>query len=109
MKRFSQPQVIVLLDFIFIFLLIFMMQKPSEIKINLPNDQLLQDTAIVISKNGHTTEVLLNGSWIPFAEYSNSNFVYSDGYSISTKCNSLCDNIETSKSAESVGKVLEVN
>ncbi len=91
---FSQPQIIVLLDFIFIFLLIFITQKPSEIKINLP-EKLLPDTEIVLSENGHSKYVLLNGSWIPFNEYSNENFIYSNGFSISTKCNSSCKNINS--------------
>ena len=64
MKKFSQPQIIVLLDFLFIFLLILISQKPAEIKINLPENTVLQDMLFAVAKNGHTSHILQNNSWV---------------------------------------------
>jgi hypothetical protein len=93
MKKFSPPQIIVLLDFIFIFLIILITQKPAEVEINLP-ENLLIDMEIAISKNNHSTHIYQDGDWIEFSEYQNANFEYSNGFSISLKCNSICENID---------------
>ncbi|EJF06106.1 hypothetical protein ThvES_00018250 [Thiovulum sp. ES] len=92
MKKFSSPQVIILLDFIFVFLLILITQKPSEIKINLPQNRL-SDTEIVIAKDGHVSHFWNSGNWIKISNYKNSNFKFSSGYAIDVECNSLCDEV----------------
>ena len=91
MKKFSSPQVIILLDFIFVFLLILITQKPAEIKINLPENRL-NDTEFVIVQNGHISHFLDNG-WQKISEFKNSNFKYSSGFYIDTNCNSICSEI----------------
>jgi hypothetical protein len=90
--KFSPPQVIILLDFIFVFLLILITQKPSEIVINLPENRL-SDTEIVIAKDGHTSHYFNNGNWIELSQYKNANLKLSSGYMIDVECNSVCDEI----------------
>ena len=93
MKKFSQPQIIVLLDFLFIFLLILISQKPAEIKINLPENTVLQDMLFAVAKNGHTSHILQNNSWVELDKKMriSKNLKYSSNYYIDVKCNKLCE------------------
>jgi len=97
MRKFSPPQVIILLDFIFVFLLILITQKPAEVKINLPENEII-DTAFVIEKDGKVSHFYDNGDWVDLENFTNDNSVFAIGLSnqaffITTDCNSLCSEI----------------
>jgi hypothetical protein len=96
MKKFSQPQVIILLDFLFIFLIILILQQPSKITINLPEVELKEGM-----KYGFETEnelLIYDNNWKKLKEfkYRNSGFsIGVDGKSFieALPCNSLCNSI----------------
>ena len=97
MRKFVPPQIIILLDFIFVFLLILITQKPAEIKINLPETEI-RDITFVMENRGEVTHFFNLNSWDSLDNFSNENSIYSIGISdqsffITTDCNSLCNNI----------------
>lgn len=98
MRKFAPPQIIILLDFIFVFLLILITQKPAEIKINLPETEI-RDIAFVMENKGEVSHFLNQGYWENLENFSNDNSIFSIGISdqsffITTKCNSLCKDIQ---------------
>jgi hypothetical protein len=97
MKKFAPPQVIILLDFLFVFLLILIIQKPANIKISLPEKQI-SDAYVVVKQNGRYSHIFIpqQGGWLPFQAPSSSN--YSEGLKGSSlfttvQCNSVCQRV----------------